>query len=1080
MRSSKCNSWFGRLATLLVAFVISGAIAFAQTKTVTGTIVDDLGEPVIGANVIVAGTTNGATTDIDGNFSIQNVAENATLKVTYIGYTEQQIKVAGKSKFNITLTEDHSDLEEVVVVGYGTMKRKDLTGSVASVTGDKLASNPVSNVAQALQGQLPGVNVTSQDGRPGASMSIRVRGGGSITQSNDPLFIVDGVAVSSIDDIPADNIESIDVLKDAASTAIYGARGANGVILVTTKGAKEGKALVKYGMYYQLKTKPEILEMQDAYNHVVWNWGYATALGTTYADNIAKYYGLGSKYGNHINEYKNMSSHNYMEDVLRSTNSWNHDLSISGGTEKTKYYASLNYSNDEGTLINSGFKRINANIKLSQDINKKLKWDMNVRYGEMQFAGSRYEYATQSSQYKPIDNPLGSGVASDLGMGSQYAEDSYNPVSVIEDYDNIRKTNRISATNGLTWKVIKGLTAKSELTLGRYWRENQFWAGGHTAGQSKNEAKLTNQNGYNVNWNSTLSYDVQGLPKAHSLNVMVGNEVLASKSTTATIDGYGYPTEWDMEHAFGNMDVTSDKVQSTYSRIIGIPSHTLSWFGRVNYNLLGRYMLTATMRADGSSKFSGDNHWGYFPAAAVAWRLSDEAFMENTKDWLDNLKIRLSFGTSGNDGIDGSLFTTNWVSGTDTNTGNTVYKPTKTLGNPDLKWETTTSRNAGIDYSILNGRVNGAIDAYWNTTDDCLMLVPCDPTSGFSYQMQNVAKTSNKGLEFSANYAIIRRKDFNLSLGFRYNFNVNKVEELAEGVNANAQTGWASTTRNNQYDYIVKVGEPVGLIQGFEADGFYTVDDFDVEGGQWKLKSGVPDCTIAYAGGDAYNLPAGQKAFPGVAKFKDINEDGVVDKNDVTIIGRVPSRHTGGFNINGNWKGLDFTLNFAYQLGGRVQNVNVMKDMYGDKDTALGRSRLAEVSRCWRMYDINNAGEIYAVTDPDELRRLNAGAKHALNYNEAGITSSQYVEDASFLRLQNLTLGYSLPKGLIQKAGLSSARVYFTGGNLFCLKKYSGIDPDVNVSPAGDSNYSGFPTPGYDYHSYPKTRTFTFGLNVAF
>ena len=1073
------NIRLGRLSALFVACMIS-LVSFAQSA-VTGTVKDKTGEPVVGASVVIKGTSTGAVTDINGNFSIPKVKPSDVISVSYIGFNSQDIKVGNKTTFNVTLQEDMANLEEVVVIGYGTMKRKDLTGSVASVTGESLAKNPVATVAEALQGQLPGVNVVAQDGRPGATMSIKVRGGGSITQSNDPLYIVDGVAVSRIDDIPADNIESIDVLKDAASTAIYGARGANGVILITTKGAKEGKATIKYNMYYQLKSKPEQLDVQSAYDHVLWNWSYATALGTTYADNIAKYYGLGSAYGNHLNDYKNVSVHNYMDDVLRNSESWNHDISISGGSAKTKYFASVNYSDNEGALQNSGFSRWNANFKLSQQINKALTWDVNARYGQMKFQGNRYEYATQSYQFKPIDKPFGSDVASDLGMGSQYAEDSYNPVAVLDDYENLRQVYRLSVNNALTWKIVKGLTAKTELNLGRNWSESKFWAGGHTAGQAKSEAKLTNSNGYNVDWNTTLSYDVQGLGSDHSLNIMAGNEVLASKSNSATIDGFGYPVEWNMEQAFGNMNMTSDKVQSTYSTNIGVPTHTLSWFGRINYNYLGRYMLTATMRADGSSKFSKDNHWGYFPAGAVAWRISDEPWMESSRSWLDNLKLRLSLGTSGNDGIDASLFTTIWNSSTDTNTGNTTYKPSATLGNPDLKWETTISRNIGLDYSFGNGLINGSIDAYWNTTKDCLMLVPCDPTSGFSFQMQNVAKTSNKGVELALNVNAIRTKDFNLSVGIRYNYNLNNVEEIAEGVNANAHTNWASTTRDPNYDYIVKVGEPVGVIQGYKSLGFYTVDDFTVSDGVWTLKPGVPDCTLgAYAGGDNYKRPAGQTAFPGMGKYEDVDGSGTVDKNDYDIIGRVPAKHTGGFNINASYKGFDFSMNFAYQLGGKVYNANVMKDMYGDKDTALGRSRLAEVADCWKMYNVNSNGELYAVTDPTELANLNANAKHAINFNEAGIVSSEYIEDASFLRLQTLTLGYTIPRNLTNKIGISNARIYFTGGNLFCLKGYSGIDPDVNVSPSADSSYSGFPTPGYDYHSYPKTRTFTFGLNVAF
>ena len=370
--------------SMLVIFSMFYLLSFAQSA-ISGTVEDGNGEPIVGASVLIKGTSAGTVTDINGAFTIQKVSPNDVIVVSSIGFTSKDVKVGRQSTLNIVLKEDMANLEEVVVIGYGTMKRKDLTGSVASVTGEALQKNPVSTIAEALQGQLPGVNVVSQDGRPGATMSIRVRGGGSITQSNDPLYIVDGMPVSRIDDIPADNIESIDVLKDAASTAIYGARGANGVILITTKGAKEGKALVKYNMYYQMRPAPEQLDVQNAYDHVLHNWGYATAYGATYGEGVAKYYGLGSKYGNHINEYKNVDVHNWMDDVLSSGSMWNNDLSVSGGTNRTKYYASVNYSNIDGSLINSGFRRWNINFKLQQEITNSLTLDLNARYTEMRF-----------------------------------------------------------------------------------------------------------------------------------------------------------------------------------------------------------------------------------------------------------------------------------------------------------------------------------------------------------------------------------------------------------------------------------------------------------------------------------------------------------------------------------------------------------------------------------------------------------------------------------------------------------------------------------------------------------------------
>ena len=1068
------------MLTILSVFCL---VSFAQSS-VTGIVKDKTGEPIVGASILIKGTSTGTVTDINGNFTIQKANPSDVLVISSIGYANQNVKVGNQTKLNVVLQDDMANLEEVVVIGYGTMKRRDLTGSVASVTGEALAKNPVSNIAEALQGQLPGVNVISQDGRPGATMSIRVRGGGSITQSNEPLYVVDGMPVDRIDDIPADNIESIDVLKDAASTAIYGARGANGVILITTKNAKAGKAIVKYSTYYQLRPAPEQLDVQSAYEHVMHNWGYATAYGETYGDGVARYYGLGSKYGNHINEYKNVEAHNYMDDVLRTGNMWNNDLTISGGTERTKYMATASYMSNKGNLVNSGFRRWNINLKLQQELTRNLTLDLNARYTEMQFKGHRYNYATEAYRYRPIDNPLGSGDPTDLGMGSASVEENYNPVSIVNDADNLRDVYRLNLTSGLTWKVIKGLTAKTELTVARRWTKTQNWDGGHFGDSGYSSAALTTGDGYNVRWTSTLTYDVQGLGEDHNLNVMAGNEVLGSKTTSASINGYGYPSEWNMEQAFGNIHVTDKSLgRDKFSTNFGEPSHTQSWFGRINYSYLGRYLITATMRADGSSRFAKGNQWGYFPAGAVAWRLSDEPFMEGTRSWLDNLKIRASIGTSGNDGIDGSSFFTAWVSATENVNGQqvTVYKPGSLLGNPDLKWETTISRNAGIDYSFFNGKINGALDFYWNTTKDCLMRVPCDPTSGFSYQYQNVAQTSNKGFELSLNYNAIRTKDFSLRFGLTYNFNHNNVDEVAENAIASAHTNWGSTMRLPNYDYVIEEGKPVGVIQGFKSNGFYTVDDFNVANGVWTLKDGVADNQVGnWSGGSYYNIPKGQTAFPGMVKFQDTDGSGVVTVDDVTELGIATAKHTGGFNFTASYKGIDLSANFNYQIGGKVYNANVMHSMMGDKDTGLGYNRLAEVSECWKMFNVNSSGDIYAVTDPTELAALNANAKYALPYSEYGIVNSEFIEDASYLRLQTLTIGYTFPKSIIKYVGVSNIRVYFTGGNLFCLKGYSGLDPDVNVSPSADSSYSGFPTPNYDFRSYPKSRTFTFGLNVTF
>ena len=1056
-------------------------LAASAQQTVKGTVKDASGEPMIGVTV-AAGKGAGAVTDLNGQFTLTNVSPSTTLNISYIGYKPVSLKVGSQSNINVTLEEDNTTLEDVVVIGYGTMKRKDLTGSVASVSGDKLAANPVSNVAQALQGQLPGVSVISQDGRPGATMSIRIRGGGSVTQSNDPLFIVDGVTVSDISDIPADNIESIDVLKDAASTAIYGARGANGVILVTTKGSKgDGKAKVKYNMYYQIKSNPKKLETMDPYDHVLQTWSYATAYGETYGKGVAEYYGLGSAYGNHLNDYKSMTTHNYIDDVMRTAGSWNHDLSLTGGNQNTKYYATVNYMSDEGIVINTNFRRWNANFKITQKINKALTFDADLRYSQMQFNGSSsaFAQATSAYKYRPIDKPLGKDDPSLLGMGSNSVDPQYNPLSIINNYDNTTTRHRLRGTGSLTWNVIDGLTAKTELTLGRNWNQTEYWDAGLENGY--NTAQLTKGDGYNVRWTSTLNYVVQGLGEDHALSFLAGNEVLSSKSNSSHIYGSGYPAEFNKDSAFGMLSMTTPSLgKDEFGNTIGTATHTLSWFGRVNYDFLGRYLFTATFRADGSSKFSPNNHWGYFPAGAFGWRVSDEPFMANTKKWLDNLKLRLSFGTSGSDNIDPSLWKETWTTTSITidGTPTTVYVPGEMKGNPDLKWERTISRNLGLDFSFWNGKLRGSIDAYWNTTKDILMRVPIDATKGYSYQYQNVGKTSNKGIELAIFYEIIRKKDFNLSFNATYNYNKNNIDELYDDVLADTHTNWGSSMRQPFYDYVIRVDQPVGLIQGFESAGIYTVDDFDVADGVWTLKPGVPDYkATGYAGGENYKRPEGQNAFPGMAKFVDQDGDNVITSDDVAIIGKTMPQHTGGFNFNGNYKDFDFGVGFTYQIGGDVYNANAMHSMMGDKDTGLGSNRLDHVAKAWRMYDVDASGNLYAVTDAAALKALNANAEYALPYSEYGITSSQFIENAGYLRLNTLTVGYTLPRTLTKKVGISNFRVYVTGGNLFCITGYSGLDPDVNTRPGG---VNGFPTPAYDYQAYPKARTFTFGLNCTF
>ena len=1068
-------------------------LAFAQGKQITGVIKDGTGEPMIGVNVLVKGTTNGTITDFDGKFAISDVKNSDVLTITYVGYVTQSIPVGNQTSFNIILKEDTETLDEVVVIGYGTVKKRDLTGSVASVSNETLTANPVSDVSQALQGKLAGVSVVSQDGRPGAEVSIRVRGGGSITQSNDPLFIVDGFPVSSISDIPADQIETIDVLKDASSTAIYGARGANGVILVTTKGAKTDKLSVTYNGYVQTKAAAKTLTPMSAQDYVKYQWAYADALSGN-GDGVAKYFGLGAAYGNHFADYANVDVHDWTDDMLRNAIAHTHNLSISGGSEKTKFVLNVNYLNDEGIKINSGYNRFNTSLKLNQELLKNLKLDVDIRYSEDQTTGKESSTNGKGSllsgayRWRPIDNPLGDPNAlSGFAMGADNIDAAYgSPVDWTNDVQNIARKQRVRSIAALSWDIIEGLTLRAEVGAGRNWGETKYYENGLTNGHKV--AKLTRSEGYNLRNVNTLNYQVQGLSDKHSLSFLLGQESIVSKSNSTEIEGHGYPAGFDFDQAFGMIDQTDKSLaKDKFSNSIGTPDKTVSFFARANYSLLDRYLLTVTFRADGSSKFAPNHRWGYFPAGALAWRLSDESFMEGTRSWLDNLKLRLSYGMAGADNIDASLWRETWESTTVTFNGQTYsgYKPSGMLSNPDLKWETTISRNIGLDFGFFNNRLSGTIDVYWNTTKDLLMCIPIDETTGYSYQYQNIGQTSNKGIEIALNYDILRTKDFTLGVSATYNYNHNNIDELADNIIAQYGSQWASNSTTPTYDYEFREGKSVGLIRGYVCDGYYTTADFNYDPAtqMYTLKPGVADLgTQVGSYYNHYNLPEGQVAFPGAIKLRDLDGNGIAGTEDVTDLGEITHPHTGGFNLNMTWKDIDFSAGFAWAAGGHVYNVNSLINMYGQKDIALGANKLEFISDCYQIYDIQN-GELVPVVDPDALDALNAGAKYGVPYMENGTVLSTFVEDASFLRLNTLTVGYTFPKAWTKKIGMQRARVYATAGNLFTITGYSGIDPEVNADPeksTTSANTGKYPLLGMDYGTYPRARTFTFGVNIAF
>jgi len=1104
---------------LMILFFITCTSGIFAQRTVTGTVSDTEKQPVIGANVVVKGTNIGAITDINGKYSINVPSPSNTISFSFIGYVTKEIIAGNSSVIDITLETEATSLSEVVVIGYGTVKKRDITGSVASISGNQIASVPVSNAAQALTGKLAGVTVITQDGRPDASISIRVRGGGSISQSNDPLFIVDGFPASSISDIPGDQIESIDVLKDASSTAIYGARGANGVIMVTTKSAKGGKLTVNYDGYIQFNKPTKYLETLNAYDYIAYNWAYARAMSAPYGDAWAELWGIGSFAPTYnpdgIDHYKTVAATNFSKEAYGSSVSHNHNLNISDGNDRTKYLFSLNYSDNDGMKVNSWYKRTNAAFKLDQKIYNKLTFSLDLRYADIDDMGNesttngKGSILSTSYQFRPIATADVKGVLDDvintqLSMFDQVLQDRFNPVSRMKDYSPETKNRSLRSNAALSWKIIKGLTARSEVGLNNYWNKGYTWSGAvynnyfapdgtQTYGGN---AAISSSEGWNIRWANTLSYDILGLGKDQTLNIMAGQEVTNSGSSSFNIWGNNYPVSFDAERAFGMMNsylVPPAGVTVVYHGLgssTGTPNRLLSFFGRANYSILNRYLLTATFRADGSSRFAPTHRWGYFPAAAFGWRISEESFMKNI-EWINNLKLRMSYGSVGNDGISASLWKNSWSSDGVTNYSiNEIqqpsYSPIATTANPDLKWETTITRNVGFDFAFLKSRIFGTLDVYKNSTKDLLMLTTIPPYSGSSTTYENIGSTSNRGLEISLNGDIMRSADFNLTVGFNININRGKVDELAPGVNGLYKTQWGSSmTQPNTGDYILVQGQPVGLVRGYTYDGWYTVDDFTYAAGIYTLKAGVADIGSGILGtvqGTTLNKPAGQSAYPGVVKFKDISgpdgiPDGVVNESDVSVIGNMNPKHTGGLNISGNYKTVDFSLNFNWSYGNQIYNANFLAAMYGSKEDGLYRNRLNVLANSYRIFDIQS-GQLVSVTDTAALRALNVNAKTFLPYQENPICSTLGIEDGSFLRLNTVTLGYTLPKSLTTKVHISKLRVYGSIYNALTITNYSGLDPEVNTNTSqGGATY---PTTGLDWGSYPRARSFTLGLNIEF
>ena len=1079
------------LLSFMFIMLFSAFAVTAQTTTITGTIMagDDTGGPLPGVTVLEKGTSNGTVTDFDGNYSINITTSNPTLTFSYIGYVAQEILVGSQKVVNLTMKEDINQLDEIVLIdyGYGKVKKNDMTGSVASISSTELAKIPVSSAAEAISGRLPGVNVTTSDGEPGAEIRIRVRGGGSITQDNSPLYVVDGFIVSSITDIPPSDIASIDVLKDAAATAVYGAQASNGVIVITTKTPIAGKISIGYNNFFQFNELPSDrkYEVLSPYEFVLANYEYAALQGETATRNFEKYFG---KYDD-LELYNSKKATDWQDELFGGSRlSQYHNLNVSGGTDMTKMRLSLTHNDDEGLLTGSGYQRTAINFKLNQKLADPLDLDISARITNTVIDGAGTSNNAQLKIKDAVQARPVNGIADelDIDLTQINSDDDFqsfllslvDPTELVKQDWRKRTTDSYVLNAGLSWAIFKDLNFKTTFTTSKDFRENLRFFGPLTGESFNNGGSMPlgqkdNSESFSYRWLNTLNYKKNWIDS--KLDVLVGQEIYSSGGKQSFIRAEDFRLSITPEELFANM--AFGRVDRQFTRE-STDSNRKSVFGRVDFQLQEKYIWTLTFRADQSSRFSKENRLGIFPALAFAWKLEEEDFLKNS-DFINQLKLRVTYGETGNDRIDETATKFLFEATTDRGPGfgninNVYYTPSSSsLYNPDLKWETTVSNNIGIDFVIANRRINGNLDFYKNKTLDLLLESAIPNNTGFNTQWNNIGSTSNKGVELGLNAYLIDKGDFTLSANFNIGANRLKIESLDGTTERFERSNWASTDLNNINDYYLQVGGKVGDIYGYVTDGYYSVDDFssyDEAAGDYILKDGIPSSGA---------VVGNTNIRPGFLKLKDLDGNGEINADDRQVIGNGLPDFQGGFGLNARYKGFDFSAFFNYQYGNDVYNTG--KIQYSQFRRVTYGNLLNTMNSDNRFTYIDIDGQYTGtpgsvVTDLGQLADLNQNKNiwsHASHGIAGAVVHSWAIEDGSFIRLNNLTVGYSLPNDLISKIGLSQFRVYATGRNLHIWTKYSGYDPEVNSSGSGL-------TPGVDYSSFPRSRSYTLGLNLTF
>lgn len=1052
------------LLVLTSLLVLLCGTAAAQS-TVKGVVMAE-GEPdpVIGANVVLKGTTNGTITDFDGNFEIEAKAGDV-LVFSYLGYKTQEVKVANPSTpLKVTLASDNVMLDEVVAIGYGAMKKSDLTGAVTSVKAEELTKAPVSGLDQALQGRAAGVTVTTNSGQPGEAATIRIRGIGSAIGGNDPLYVVDGVITSDISFLAPNDIQSMEILKDASATAIYGSRGANGVILVTTKSGSQGgaKPNITFDAYWGFQNRWKKLNLLNSKDMALTKLRIdamkngASQLADYLNDGFAEWmtaYNLGSSVYYPTNfDYANQETDWQDEVFKKNAFMHNYNLSVDGGNDKGHYALSANYFGQEGTIIGSNYQRFTIRLNSDYEIRKWLKVGEHLSFmassgrnamnNSSSAGASVISAALAMAPWDPTYYPEGSTNVNGDDISGHYAASSNfknvtNPFLMVYNTEPSSKNERAVGDIYLEIKPVDGLTIRPsfsvDYTLNR--TRNFTYPNTYTSYNfsDKNYISSSMARYCSLQEETTATY-AKKIGK-HNFSIMAGQTW--QEYNSYSIGGSGaqilnpIESNWYLSNATEDRTYSSDGV----SRI-----RRISFLGRVFYSYGDRYMVTANFRADASSRFS-KNPWGYFPSVALAWRMSEESWLKEV-EWLDNLKLRAGFGQVGNDGIPSGSFVQSMFSSADVFVGYPLGTSqviqngaaVLTLVNTDGKWETNQQWDAGVDFAFLNGKLSGTVDYFLRDTKDALLYVNAPAHVGNMYSLvKNVGNIRNQGVEISLNHE-------NQVGKVHYNIggNVSYIHNELTALNGGSPL-WGDRTKTD-------VGMALNSFWGYEYEGVYQSDEEALS----HLHSYTKE-TIGVHAGDA--------------KYKDVNNDGKIDANDQVCIGNPFPKLTYGLNLGAEFYGVDVQLFFQGVWGNKIYNALRLRTEGAGDDCTLASYMADEV---WIGYsDLVRKSMLTKGIDWTEMEnRQDATIPNPLGSPMNKENSSRFIEDGSYFRLKNIQIGYTLPKKVTEKFLCSRLRFYVTASNLFTVTKYSGYDPEVGS--------------GVDYGNYPQSRTFTFGLNANF